>query len=363
VAKIPGTEELCAHAWLRCGERLLTGSAGSKAFTPVAAFRARPTRAPAPVEAVARRLPQPRRQAAARHGLALQRELAIVLQALRAAGISDVVVLKGLPLALRLFGSVAEREMADIDVLVHPRDVPHALSELETLGYRKRYSLEPDLKRHREIPLRRVTPAGHLHVDLHWKAFASENEIDDQFVWPRVERFTHQGIECLVLDPIMTVVHLAYHYTHHDFSVPKILRDFAQAWNVWHDQVDVGELMAIARETNHLPMLEMAFARADKAGLLNTPPPSMRSRRAEAALQVLDGPLGRSRLERKVIALSLQRPDRTFHALVRSLAPPLSEMRFMYGEEGSRNLARFYAVRPIEMAARAARARACQPRG
>src|ERR1039458_6441553 len=38
VAKTPDSEKLCAHAWLRCGSRVLTGSAGSKAFTPVAAF-------------------------------------------------------------------------------------------------------------------------------------------------------------------------------------------------------------------------------------------------------------------------------------------------------------------------------------
>jgi hypothetical protein len=361
VAKVPDSERLCAHAWLRCGDGMLTGSAGSRSFTQVAVFMVHPTNAAPPVETVLRRLPQRRRQAAARHGLVLQRELANVLQALAAGGISDVIVLKGLPLALRIFGSVAEREMADIDLLVHPRNVPAALSVLDSLGYKKRFDLEADFKRHREITLRRMTSAGYLDVDFHWKAFASMNEIDDRFVWPRTERFAHQGVECLVLDPIMTIVHLAYHYVHHEFSVPRILRDFAQAWNVWHDQVDVGELLTVARETEHLAMLEVTFVRAAQGGLLDVPAPSIRTLRAEVALHVLDGRFGKTRLERKVIALSLQRPGRTFHSILRGLVPPPSEMRFMYGDEESHHLARFYAVRPVEIAARAVRSKAYSP--
>jgi hypothetical protein len=360
VAKIPDSEKLSAHAWLRCGDTLVTGSAGSKAFTPVAAFDARPAKAP-PVTSVARRLPPGRRRVAAHQGLMQQQELVNVLGALAAGGTSDVVVLKGLPLALRVFGSVAEREMCDIDLLVRPRDAPSALSVLETLGYRKRYSLPYDLKRYQEIALRRQTPLGHFDVDLHWRAFDTGESIEERFVWPHTERFAHQGIQCLVLDRTMTIVHLAYHYAHHEFSVSKILRDFARAWNLWYDEIDLGELLAIARESEHLPRLAVAFARAHEAGLLDVPVPSVRSHRAEVVLHALNGRLGRSQSGRKLIASLLLRPDQTVIWLLRSLFPPPAEMRLMYDEKRSINLVCFYVVRHIEIALRIVRAGAAMP--
>src|SRR5437870_7226762 len=151
VSKAPdGTGGRGAPAWLRCADTVLTGAAGSDSFTPVATFDVRPAGA-APVATVERRLPPQRRQTAACRGLALQRELVALLHALAADGISDVVVLKGVPLALRLFGSVAEREMCDIDLLVHRREARAALATLEAFGYAPRFRLPLDLNRRKEV--------------------------------------------------------------------------------------------------------------------------------------------------------------------------------------------------------------------
>ena len=354
VAKVPDSQDLCAHAWLRCGETFLTGSSGANAFTSVAAFTARPANT-TPAVTVPRRLPKGRREAAARHGLALQRELGKVLQALSSAGINDVVVLKGLPLALRIFGSVAEREMSDIDVLVHARDAQAALSVLASIGYDKRDTLPNDLERYREFSMRRRAASGDLYVDLHWKVFSPFSRVDEQFVWSHTERFAHQGIECAVLDPTMTIVHLAYHYAQHAFSWPKILRDFAQAWNLWHDQVDVDELLAVSRQAGQLPMLAIAFFRAEEAQLLDAPAPSITSRRANIVLKVLNRPFGKSQTGRKFIASLLLRPDQTARRLLRSLFPSPAEMRSWYGDGGATHLSRLYIARPIEIAVKVAR--------
>lgn len=104
-----------------------------------------------------------------------QRRTATLLDALAAidaafdqAGI-EYRVLKGLPLAARLYGGVGQRFTWDLDVLVRERDVPRALAALRAIDIHA-----PSWTRHLSWLARRVAHAlecrraDGLSIDLHW---------------------------------------------------------------------------------------------------------------------------------------------------------------------------------------------------
>lgn len=352
VAKDPRrTDGLRAHAWLRSGDAVVLGASGSKHFTPVAALDVRPRRTPA--ELVESRLAVERRRPAARRGLMLQRELVRTLQALTRAGIFEVVVLKGVPLAVRVFGSVGEREMRDIDLLVRRRDADGAFATLSALGYEPYLGLPPDFKGHHALTFVRPGSPGSVSVDLHWTAFHRGFGVGEDVQWRHTERFSYQGLDCLVFDRPMTILHLAHHHVV-DLS-PKVLRDFGVAWNLWHGEVDHTALLALARSTGQLDTLAVAFGRAREAGLLDTPSP-IRTPRASVVLRLQGGPLGKSEHGRAMITALAMRPLEGARTTARAVFPPPASMRAIYGDSTAAELARRYVTRPFELAANAARA-------
>jgi hypothetical protein len=72
----------------------------------------------------------------------VKRLLGKSLDALAAAGI-QAVVLKGLPLAERLYGDAGHRASTDVDLWVTPREAPEAQRALEALGLRPARRHEP----------------------------------------------------------------------------------------------------------------------------------------------------------------------------------------------------------------------------
>jgi hypothetical protein len=318
---------MAAHAWLRCETSSVVIGARPMAFTTVGAFECRPRIDPV----IAKRPPagervKPHRL---RRGLMLQQELRAVLGELRSAGVDDPIVLKGVPLAIRVFGSVGSRRMADIDLVVKEEDLPAALKALGEYGY-QREAGEPDLVALRELLLTRMTELGELHVDLHWRiwqdGFATLSEDE---VWRRTEPFSYQGIECRVLEPMMTILHLAYHDASHQFQHFSMVRDFAQAWNQWGEAIDPAALGALADETSTSTALAVAFRRALEAELLEIPAPKMASGRAAVVIKALHGPLGRSEFGRKLVTLLIMRPEGVAHRLV----PTSREMRAYWGHD------------------------------
>lgn len=125
------------------------------------------------------------------------------LTALVEAGI-EVIVFKGLSIALRYHGNLALRPMADADVLVRPRDVQKAEAILAELGWRYRYSAA---KKERDIHSHDYLSATHSGFDLHWYALpeSARPGIDDG-VWERAEVYPWQGLSVRVMSPEDTVL-------------------------------------------------------------------------------------------------------------------------------------------------------------
>ncbi|MEM6906894.1 MAG: nucleotidyltransferase family protein, partial [Pseudomonadota bacterium] len=99
------------------------------------------------------------------------------LTGLLAAAEAPAIVLKGWPLAERLYGAASARQAKDIDLFVAPEALPVAIACLEKAGYAPLAGLETRrLLAHAADPallaetndIALVHPAGHM-VELHWR--------------------------------------------------------------------------------------------------------------------------------------------------------------------------------------------------
>ena len=67
----------------------------------------------------------------------LRQQLSDVTRQLRDAGVASILLKGAAYLAAGLFHDAAIREMADLDVLIDPANLPAAAAALESLGYRR----------------------------------------------------------------------------------------------------------------------------------------------------------------------------------------------------------------------------------
>jgi len=81
-------------------------------------------------------------EANARQGLWLTKELFRILDRLKQSGITALPY-KGPVLAAMLYGNVTMRQFVDLDLLIHPADLPRVRPALAELGYKPALSLTP----------------------------------------------------------------------------------------------------------------------------------------------------------------------------------------------------------------------------
>jgi hypothetical protein len=102
----------------------------------------------------------------AAHNMRLFHELGAILRAFQAAGI-PVMPLKGACLAEEVYGDRALRLMFDIDLLVRPRDVEHAVDVLRALGYDANYPFDPVAEQAYSQHMPPMSRPGAVGVELH----------------------------------------------------------------------------------------------------------------------------------------------------------------------------------------------------
>jgi hypothetical protein len=145
---------------------------------------------------------------------ALVEDLAAVSSALDAAGV-DCLAVKGVVLAETVYGNLALRPAADIDILVHPADLPAARSVLGSLGFDpggERLS-EKWTHSHHDPRYFRRTAWGDVCLELHWALWPSGRFRDDAGVWARARPVELRGSTLRTLSREDTLLHLAIHRT------------------------------------------------------------------------------------------------------------------------------------------------------
>ena len=209
-----------------------------------------------------------------------QAKLEAIGPALAAQGLRPAL-LKGAALAQAVYPALAQRTMADIDVLLPDEMMQTAVQVMTALGYRQHEKEERPLALQEMArgEIQFYDPYGRL-VELHWSPFAGwwvqrTTAVDDAAIWRRVEPLRPPFQQ---LDPADTVIHLAFHLgISHHFCVSAIrgLLDIAftarkrpVAWAVvaarareWRVNVAVYVALDLAAQLVGVAGMEAALAR------------------------------------------------------------------------------------------------------
>jgi Uncharacterised nucleotidyltransferase len=191
-------------------------------------------------------------------------ELSSVLADFAGAGI-DVLPLKGPVLAESLYGDVAARRSADLDILVRAHEFPAAKQILVDAGF---------------IPYKSTIPSYHLAlerdsttIELH-SALARPRlcPLSTDDVWNRSLSSSFQGQPIRIMSPEDSILYLCYHLLRHECSRLLWIADVARALQLLaaHDSGDT--LLRASRQT-HLDRI-LLFAAALCSATLLTPLPA-----------------------------------------------------------------------------------------
>lgn len=142
------------------------------------------------------------------------------------------LVIKGVPLAQRLYGDACARDAVDIDLLVPPQAAAAAGAALVESGFRLRLGFPETPARRRWY--RRVEKAetyrGHgVHIELHQRLLANPSLIDGRFA-PLFERRAEVRIGAAgfpVMAPVDEALYLLCHGAGHGWRLLKWLCDAA----------------------------------------------------------------------------------------------------------------------------------------
>jgi hypothetical protein len=151
-----------------------------------------------------------------------EQESCQVIQSLVARGV-EVILLKGADLRQRLYGDVALRPAADLDLLVAPEHLPKSEAVMTDLGYSVcPYCVpRPGFSQQFGHALEYQHSGGRLAVDLHWQIVALSDfyRLPFQLLRPRALAWDFQGLPVLLLAPEHLLLHLCLRLYNDDFSV------------------------------------------------------------------------------------------------------------------------------------------------
>lgn len=164
--------------------------------------------------------------------LGQQAHLRKMLVACQAEGI-PVMLLKGLWLGEVVYRDLKARSTGDIDLLLHPQDMPRFTKLVQKLGF----DVPPAIDNICDIaPLQNEFPLIHrqqnAYFDLHWSIThpVIEKPVDEAKLWARSEVWTIAGMPCRSLGLEDHLLYLCFHAAiHHQFVYvgPRALLDVA----------------------------------------------------------------------------------------------------------------------------------------
>src|SRR5271165_720406 len=246
---------------------------------------------------------QERLQLIARNNLRWLAEWCRLMTAFEASGI-PVIPLKGPIFAVQVYGNLALREFADLDLLVQPHDVLCARDVLAAEGYRPRFTFGANgdemLLRSGNRQLEFVNRDRGMQIDLHWNAlhtmFPFQLPVNDQF---RTSQPAHyEGTQFLSLSPEHTLLYLCGHGTKHCWFRLRWLCDLAKFVQSAVD-LDWGIAAAMAENGKCVLMVRHSLLLAKATLGLDLPPQAgsfSEDRRAQALADLAHSFLFRTRV-------------------------------------------------------------------
>lgn len=181
--------------------------------------------------------------------LYLASELIRLVKAFSAAGI-PVLPHKGVLLGQAAYGDLALRESLDLDLLIHPEDLPRAIALLAENGYRpppKLAWLPPSALARWAAELPYESPKSTL-VDLHWRLTPSHYplQLNPGILWRSQTRIAIAGSSLPALAPEALLLLLAVHGTKHCWECLVWVADIAWLLHSnpalkWDQALDFGQ--------------------------------------------------------------------------------------------------------------------------
>ena len=201
---------------------------------------------------------------------------------LRAGGV-ELLVLKGVAVAMLAFGRLGLRFNRDIDILVRPEDVAASLAILAAEGYRVSEPLDGDaegptpqwLALHKDIVLEHESGRG--IVELHWRLFDNAQLLGASDLAGQTVKLTGNGV-VETLPQEINLIYLCVHGAEHAWSRLKWLLDI-HALATRMSSAALTELYASARARNVHRAVAQALLLCSRLFGLPIPPEVARSRR------------------------------------------------------------------------------------
>ena len=161
--------------------------------------------------------------------LVLADELVRVVRAFQEGGVTPVPV-KGVVLAETIYGGLALRPAADLDVLVPARELAGARELLAALGYGQSDAPPFEAAHHpfHDAQYFTETGAGVVCLELHSALWNPRFHRPDEGLWDRLVPGELRGVSVLLLSPEDTLLHLAVHRARSPLRL-RFLCDVAEA--------------------------------------------------------------------------------------------------------------------------------------
>jgi hypothetical protein len=202
------------------------------------------------------------RQGAALNHLLVAGGLSQIAEAFDAAGLSWVVM-KGPVVAGLLYPDVGDRRYNDLDLLVARQDYPRAMGLLEELGYA--HTIHNWALAEQMLAGQVGMTNGRISVDLHWHLHYSGEDrrpfaLDPSGMLERRRAVVVSGLRTPTLDPVDTLLTLAFHAARSDGHRLVWIKDIERSHAVEHPDVD--ELVRRCRDERCGPPVGLMLARA-----------------------------------------------------------------------------------------------------
>jgi hypothetical protein len=296
------------------------------------------------------------------NNLSFARETVRVTGILEAAGV-PVIVFKGPALAVVAYGEVGLRQFSDVDILVHPADLPEAAALLSKDGYLPTFFGKPGAEGigARAYEDQFVKPGQFYSLDVHWHLTPQYLPcVSEDAAWKRAMRLSLDAGSILSLSHQDLVLFLCVHAAKHGWPELQAVCDVAAV--IQSGRVDWSAIVAEASESHSLRMLQLGLYLAHD--LLGTELPGDVLAAASASKPV--STVAR-RIARKLVSTGSQSSivddavvqiwmtdgfQRRFRLVVeRGLQPTVVDWQFVKLPRSLFFL--YYVLRPIRIAARA----------
>ena len=200
------------------------------------------------------------RRASAARSLYLAGEL---ISLVKAFGVAEIPVLphKGPLLAQAAYRDLALRDFNDLDLLVHPADLPRAITLLAELGYQPAAELawlSPTALLRWTGEMSYASPRG-VTVDLHWRLTPSHYtvQLDPEILWRHQTSLTIAGSQLPTLSTEALLLLLSVHGAKHGWEAMGWVADIAWLLDA-NPGVKWDAVMDLAAETQCERVVELA---------------------------------------------------------------------------------------------------------